>query len=268
MDRFEAIPVRKSCRRYDMSRLSGRVLDEVHALASSLAPIDADANVAVHVVEDGEALQAVMPGVVGAYGKHRAPHYLLGTGPARPESYDNIGFALEPLVLSLTAVRLGTCWVGGNARGDTFRPVAQYPADHRPLVLVGFGAPAEEGGHVREAGTGKRKSLDELLLNPAGEWAEAIEAARLAPSAGNLQPWRFRCAPGRLDAYLSFRAPLQYKLFAEHLRLMNRIDIGIALAHVRIAYDERGIATRVVRARESASPEGEALTYIASVLTD
>jgi len=268
MDRYEAIQVRRSCRRYDMSRLSSRVLSEVHALAASLEHIDADADIAVHVVEDGEALQAVMPGIVGAYGKHRAPHYLLGTGPNRRESYENIGFALEPLVLSMTAVRIGTCWVGGNARGDTFRPVAHYPADHRPLVLIGFGSPVEDGGHVREAGTANRRPLDDLLLDSAGEWAEAIEAARVAPSAGNLQPWRFRASPERLDAYLSFRAPLQYKLFAEHLRLMNRIDVGIALAHVRIALEERGIASRTARERESAPPEGDALTYIASVLID
>lgn len=265
MDPYSAIAVRKSCRKYDMSHLPDSVLDEVRALTAAPRTIDDDAGITLHVIEDGGAMADIMPGLVGAYGKVRSPHYLLGIGPNSDAAYENAGYALEPVVLAMNEMRLGTCWIGGSARGDAFRSLVTYPADHAVLIIVAFGLPAEDGGHVRRPGTGNRKPLEELLLAGTGEWGSEIEAARLAPSAGNLQPWRFLAEDDRLHAFMRFKPPLHYRVMGDHLRLMNHLDVGIALAHVRVAAEQVGRPVRIVREHVSA-PDG--LTYVATAVRE
>lgn len=264
MDLYEAISVRRSCRRYDMGRLPGAVLGDIRDLIAAPAAIDADAGVTLHLIEDGGAMAEIMPGVVGAYGKVRSPHYLLGTGPSATSAYENAGFALEPVVLQLNAWRIGTCWVGGSAKGDTFRRIVDYPGDHVPLIIVTLGDPAEEGGHRREQGTATRKPLEDVLLNDATDWRRELEAARVAPSAGNLQPWRFLAEGDRLHAYMEYRVPLHYRILGAHLRMMNHLDVGIALSHVRIAAQQAGRPVRI----ERGGPERDGMTYVATAVRE
>ena len=84
----------------------------------------------------------------------------------------------------------------------------------------------------------QRKSLDELVdrsgLDQAPGWmVPALEAARIAPSAVNRQPWRFRLEPDRIT--VSVDRP------RFELGISKRLDCGIAMLHVEVAAMAEGV---------------------------
>jgi nitroreductase len=257
---LDTVPVRRSCRRYKPNPLPRTVLDSALDACEDALPL-VGAELLVHLV-DGEAMHPVLPGLIGMYGKVRAPYWLLVTGRGDDLTrYEEAGFRLEPVVLGMTADGIGTCWIGGSARRDVFRPVADYPDEHVPVILIAFGKPGSWRGQLRYPGAASRLPLEELVLADPGDWRQALDMARLAPSAGNLQPWRFLPDGDRLHAYSKVRVPLQYRMVADHLAEMNRLDVGIALSHVRLALEVRG-----ERAEYSTDgPRRDDMTYIATV---
>jgi len=82
------------------------------------------------------------------------------------------------------------------------------------------------------------RSLDELVdssaLEQAPGWVKsALEAARIAPSAVNRQPWRFRLEPDRIT--VSVDRP------RFELGISKRLDCGIAMLHVEVAAMAEGV---------------------------
>ena len=91
------------------------------------------------------------------------------------------------------------------------------------------------GAHREEAcesmaGSKKRKCVEELAPGIGGSWPEwavtAVETARLAPSAVNRQPWRFRLEDGGLVIAKdnAFETP----------KVTKRLDCGIAMLHAEL----------------------------------
>jgi hypothetical protein len=81
----------------------------------------------------------------------------------------------------------------------------------------------------------KRKRLDELVTGtPKQEWmTTALEAARLAPSAVNRQPWRFVLG----DNSISIRVDKA----RDASKVARRLDCGIAMLHLELGARHTGI---------------------------
>ncbi|HSK46982.1 MAG TPA: nitroreductase family protein [Coriobacteriia bacterium] len=261
MSRLDAISRRKSIRQYAPNALPASQLHQVREVLRNAPALYPGHDLRAVVLEDGDAVREVMPGLVGSYGKPSSPHFVLVTSAERPGWLENAGYAMEHAVLDLTMLGLATCWIGGQATRETFVPVdPDIPVDHRPVVLIAFGH-AAEGGLLNRIKT-KRKEMAEIAPEGVGANAELLEAARLSPSAANTQPWRFFIADDRIDVYASFRAPLLYRSRADHLQLMNQIDVGIALCHIAVAADAAG---KKVRIAPESSPERDGLHYMTTV---
>ncbi len=82
----------------------------------------------------------------------------------------------------------------------------------------------------RMARSKKRKCIEELAPGIGSSWPEwavaAVETARLAPSAVNRQPWRFRLDGGGLVVAKdsAFETP----------KVAKRLDCGIAMLHAEL----------------------------------
>ena len=74
----------------------------------------------------------------------------------------------------------------------------------------------------------KRKAPEEIADRPD----EALEPARLAPSSTNSQPWYFTHTLQGYRAYCNEGGLLRHAM----LGVMNRIDMGIALAQLWVSY--------------------------------
>jgi len=186
---------------------------------------------------------------LGNYGLQKNPRYFfvgaVKKGDTANESY---GYLMEQLVLKATDLGLGTCWIGFFDRrffadfpteADERFPAActvGHPADRRLLEKISRAAVRAE----------HRKSADKLFftddwqtplaLDPAEPYGEALEMVRLAPSAGNSQPWRILRENGT-DTFHFFIKKQKALYFRSGL---NHIDLGIAMCHFQLAAAESG----------------------------
>lgn len=233
MNAYEAIFIRKSIRKYDEAGLSKEMLEKVDDIIRKADRLYSDIDMKIHIVEEGKKIQAISSGFIGSYGKIYGPHYLVMTSVEKEGYLENIGYTLENVVLELAALGIGTCWIGGSIKKNLLDGIIHIPAGHKPVIVISFGKPSNGNELIRsEAGKVKRKPLSEILAGGMeGDWKDIMEAVRLAPSAVNLQPWRFSFSKEHVHAFVVKRGGLMPK----HLSLMNRIDIGISLSHLAIA---------------------------------
>ncbi len=227
---YGAIASRSSRRAF-----SGRPLDE-----DSLARLETVCRefrpfLGVRTVLVRESPEAVFKGIVGGYGKIKgAPLYAAFVAETAASRFsESVGYVGEAFILEATALGLGTCWVSGF-----FRPAAaagHVPLDPGEKILavtpVGHAADALSFGEKTMktiAGSKSRKSLESLVLSGDvrnGWQRRALEAARLAPSAGNRQPWRFRVEPDAVIVAANGDAPEGDS---------KRLDCGIAMLHLEL----------------------------------
>ena len=167
----------------------------------------------------------------------------------------------EGIILHATSLGLGTCWVSGTysrraveARvelrdGEKVMAVSPigFAAGHSsraPLAEASVVACQEQevGGKAKAVeavkGLHKRRPLESLVRGlPIEDWQpgyrEALEAARLAPSAVNRQPWRFSV---KSDGIVVSAARFELLPMAA-----RRLDCGISMLHLEVAALANGI---------------------------
>ena len=81
----------------------------------------------------------------------------------------------------------------------------------------------------------KRKPLRDLMTGtPKYDWIKtALEAARLAPSAVNRQPWRFILGDSSISVSLDKNR--------DTYKIARRLDCGIAMLHLELGARHAGI---------------------------
>lgn len=140
---------------------------------------------------------------------------------------ENVGFVFQQLELYMQSLGLGACWLG---MGKMRERQADGADGLRFVIMIAFGYPKGDGQR-HSLSEFRRKSLSEI-----SDWAdERLEPARLAPSSVNSQPWYFSHEGDLIHAYCTRKGMLKTKFYLD----MNRIDMGIALAHLYVSYPER-----------------------------
>ena len=81
---------------------------------------------------------------------------------------------------------------------------------------------------------------NQLAISSAGIYADALEMARWAPSAGNKQPWRAVVSDDVVHFYK------EKSLKDSPLGDVQKVDVGIALAHFDLTMREDGHNGRFV----------------------
>ena len=202
--------------------------------------------------DDASALRRL-----GTYGFIKgATGFILGAVESGPGDLEDYGYLLEEVVLRATALRLGTCWLGGTfTRGAFTSRFGGLSPDETIPAVVSTGYPGDDGTErirAREHGD-RRLPPDELFF--AGEWAEpldaradahaaALEAVRMAPSATNRQPWRIVRRGADWHFYLA--RTKGYGKGSPWFRLLRiadlqRVDLGIAMCHFELVAREAGL---------------------------
>jgi nitroreductase len=235
-----AVARRRSRRAFDGVVADGWQLDSMRALAERWRP-HPDARAVL--VEDPEV--DIFTGVVGSYGKVvGAPHALVFIADERADFPDqHIGYTGEAVILEATRLGLATCWVGGFFSAKKVARLVDLAPGERvysvsPLGWALSNDSATERAMAGLAGAHTRKSLADIAPGHTSQrwpqWAvAAIETARLAPSAVNRQPWRFRFEDGGLV--------IAKDSFIETPKVAKRLDIGIAAFHVDLAASACGV---------------------------
>jgi hypothetical protein len=231
-----AIEARFSCRTFDGRPLSGDERRRVEELLAGPhgSPFGSRLRFALL---DTVPTGGTAPARLGTWGIIRgAPSFVGGAVAIGPGAYEDYGFALERIVLGLTGMGLGTCWLAGTLRREQFEARLRLSAGETlPAVTpVGHRAvrPSLTDSVMRfGARSARRRPWEDLFgvsRQDAGPWGSCLEAVRLAPSATNAQPWRVVMQAAPPVFHLGLAGPASP---ASH----RRLDAGIAMCHFSLA---------------------------------
>lgn len=211
---YSAIFSRKSVRKFEQGNLDQATMERVAEFTASMRPL---------FPEIRTELRFMGPDDVKGMFKVTAPHYLAIYSETKPGFEANAGFLLQQADLFLSSIGLGSCWQGGPKPVRGMRQLSGRDF----VIMLAFGRPAEPAR--RERAAFKRRALSEI--GSLTDDLEVLEAARLAPSGMNNQSWYFTGGNGAVHAYAARSAVAEG---------MNRINVGIALAHMWLAAEHQG----------------------------
>jgi hypothetical protein len=239
-DWHAAIPIRRSRRQYGSFPLEPDMIAHIQQVCRGFHPFpQARAELIT------ESADAVLGGMKGSYGLIKgATAFIAFIGDMDdPFVQEKAGYTGEGIILEATARGLATCWVAGSFRRKTASAIVELARNERIIAVSPIGhAPQSYTFGEKMLPTivraHKRKPLSELTggLDEAAwpQWMRtALEAARLAPSAYNRQPWRFHLEPNSIT--ISVDIPGREFTFSK------RLDCGIAMLHVEVAALDRGV---------------------------
>lgn len=267
----ETIRKRRSVRTYDKRKIDAdlrtEILDYADSLSNPLGPKVTFKLLDKAADPKGDKL--------GTYGIIKGAELYIGSKIQRAEhAPEALGYDFEKLVLFLTAKGLGTCWLGGTFNRGAFAEAMDVKDDEIFTIISPVGYMAGKMSLTEKimrkgAGSDKRLPWDQLFFKDdfdtaltaedAGDFAEALEMVRLAPSAVNRQPWRVLMKDG---AWHFYQAGIKED-DAESVQ-MHRIDMGIALCHFHMAAIESGLDGEFIRKEPADVTTPQNTAYIIS----
>lgn len=142
------------------------------------------------------------------------------------------GFMGEALVLEATAMGLGTCWLGAGFYPDIVNRNVELQNDQVVNCVIAIGKCDAPAFAPKRKELAKVCGMSEGELEELGAWQkEAVLAARVAPSAINMQPWKI--AADKTSVTITEPEFLLYKKYAG-------IDRGICMLHAAVGAFKAG----------------------------
>ncbi|MBM4432975.1 MAG: nitroreductase [Chloroflexi bacterium] len=232
---YSVITKRRSRRQFDVARpVSPDLLSQLKSVCVGFRPFP---NARAELVTESSG--KIFKGVVGAFGKVKdAPAFIAFIGNMEsPRVQEEVGYTGEGIILEATALGLDTCWVAGFFRPDSAAALVDTAESERVLAVTPIGYASkneslEEKVLTRFGRNHRRKLLASLISGlPEKHWPEwvkvSLEAARLAPSAVNRQPWGFHVEPDSITVFVRTSGP--------DFNVSKRLDCGIAMLHIEVA---------------------------------
>ena len=237
---LEIIKGRKSVRTFDGRPLSA---EDRAALANYCASISNPFSIPITFrLLDAKAHGLSSPVIVGA------DTYLAAKVEKLPHFEIAYGYSFEKACLYALSRGIGTVILAASLSRAAFEKAMELKSGEVMPVASPVGYPAEKKS-IRESLMRKalkadeRKPFEQLFfehdfahpLPQTNPFAEALELARWAPSATNVQPWR-AVAEGGCVHFFEAKS-----LKDSPLGDVQKVDVGIALAHFDMALEEAGV---------------------------
>ena len=245
----DMIRKRKSVRTFDGEPLKNedRAALEQY-IQSPTNPFDVPVNFRLlHVKEYGLSSPVIVGADLYLAAKvKRCKHYEIG-----------FGYSFEHVCLYAESLGLGTVMLAASLSRAAFEKAMDVQEDEVLPVASPVGYPAHKKS-IRESLMRKGLKADEripfeqlffdkqygyqLTASSAGIYADALEMARWAPSAGNKQPWRAVVTGDTVHFYE------EKSMKDSSLGDIQKVDVGIALAHFDLTMQEEGHNGRFIEA--------------------
>jgi nitroreductase len=166
--------------------------------------------------------------------KVKAPHYILVTSNKGEDYLQNVGFAMEKVVLELTTLGIATCWLECDLkREDIFEFIDLKDYEdikdmEVPCAIIAFGYPEKSERLFKRIGSKvDRYKARQISKKADRKFMKCLEAARMAPSIKNCQPWFY------LKDRKGFH--LYSKIQKKSIDEMAKISLGTSLYHFDLA---------------------------------
>jgi len=192
---------------------------------------------------------------LGTYGLIKgAQEFIVGAIEKSDYYKEDYGYILEVIILAATDLNLGTCWLGGTFNKSLFSTKINCQKSEIVPAITPI-------GHTTETRRKKEKVIrafvkadsrfpwskiffentfsTTLPRETTGKYETLMEMVRLAPSAGNKQPWRILKEKGCdiFHFYVKSSKDSKQKVY----NTFSNIDIGIAICHFDLTAKEVGI---------------------------
>ncbi|ABR49854.1 nitroreductase [Alkaliphilus metalliredigens QYMF] len=162
-----------------------------------------DANVSILFIENGEKLHSELNGMAGYHGYLiPAPHYIAILSKKSSSYMENSGYLMESMRLKAWTLGLGTCWLSIEDP-EELKNILKTDQDKVITSLIAIGYSYSGIFKTDLSPKTDRKNITDLVyvdswgtpcnmeyLNARG-MTNIFYYAKLAPSWGNKQPWRF-----------------------------------------------------------------------------
>jgi len=193
------------------------------------------------------------PGDIKNLGTYRmitgGRYFIAGTIKKNDKIYClvDFGYVFEKIILLITDLGLGTCWLGGTFNRKGFSNKISLKKDEvmpgiSPVGVISKKRNLKDSIIRAFAGSNNRKAWDKLFfnnsfLNPlkesdSGSYKVPLEMVRIGPSASNLQPWRIMRENKNVFHFFVHRSRRPGYLNLQY------IDLGISLCHFELAVSE------------------------------
>ena len=272
-DLEQTVRNRKSVRAYESRPLAQAEKEQIETCISGLlteaAPFPAQMKIRLLEAAPGTDTEKL-----GTYGVIRgAKDFLCVTVKNTENAMEAVGYRFEKLVLNVTAMGLGTCWLAGTFNRAQFSEALHLEKDDIFPIACPIGYPLQKQTLVNSAfrkmsGSDHRKEWSELFFEnafdtpltkgAAGEYAFPLEMLRLAPSAANRQPWRIVHKEGVFHFYREENPKSKYSY------VLQRLDVGIGACHFHLAAKEKSLAGEFARLSETGIMASPNMKYLFS----
>jgi nitroreductase len=234
---MQALLSRYSLRSYDPNPLDENTLDNIEKVVQTTEPLLSFNRMGFSLHRHLSSKERSF--AMGMINPHiQPPHILITwiTGGEHP--YTDLGFRMEQAAVQLHSMGIGSCFIGTLGREQSLNNQYNLPPQTVTGAILAIGKPV-----VPNAGNKpkKRLVLEKIAfrndfstpMNNPGVLTPILEAARMAPSATNAQPWR-----------LVWKEPYLF-LFVTSKKLANILsseykkyclyDGGICMANIAMA---------------------------------
>lgn len=252
MTLYEAIYVRKTTRNFSMEPVRGELISSILEYEEELIPYNPDIQTKIEIIGNQDA-KARLKGLLTV----NAPYYLVLYSEKKEGCFLNAGYMMEQMALYLNSRGIGVYCLR-NVHAKKGYDINENLHD---LIILAFGLPKTE--LYKTAYSAKRLELSELCTfkSEIGSSMKAIlEAARLAPSNMNLQPWRFVVYDNRVHVFMK-KPPVANAL----LQQMAEFDIGMMLSHIMIAAEDLWIDISIKKLENINSKSIPNNAYVTSI---
>lgn len=257
----QTVRSRSSVRTYEERPLSLEEKEQINAYIAALqnlpSPFSADVTLRLLEAKAGTGTEKL-----GTYGVIKGAANFIGAAVPNGEfAMEALGYTFERLILEVTHLGLGTCWLGGTFKRTEFASAMSLEKNEIFPAVSPVGHPAAKKRLIENlarkiAKADQRKPWNELFFkddfatpldkSDAGEYAFPLEMLRLAPSASNKQPWRILKSGGIFHFYEAKTPGYGDKAPYD----IQKADVGIAFCHFHMAALEKDLAGKFEKLSE------------------
>ena len=280
MNYMELIEKRCSIREFRNKELSEGQILEIKEYFENSGRLEPDIDVEL-VVSVGDDYKKRLEGSAGYRGNaFEAPAFLTILSEKKGKYLSNAGYIAEELILKLTDMDLGSCWLTTNGSDNVKRALLLEDTEKEAVVVIacGFGkkesalkrldirTPSDVRIKTRKGHLAPKISQEDLVYYKT--WGEPMDwniidpqldkafyAASLAPSFLNKQPYRYVYTD---DLVILYRLKEESETSREDLYL----DAGATMANFDLVYtahrspEKRWVFQEIPEAGQTQAPEG------------
>jgi nitroreductase len=253
---IETINKRQSIRTYDTQNITesdfNKITDYITREPNLVGPFGRKGKIELVQITDNVTDKGIKLGTYGFIKNPRA--YLVGVSDNNKYSLLDFAYTFQRLVLYLTEVGMGTCWMGGTFNRHSFEKEIHLGDGEFIPCITPIGYPRNKQRVFDKAlrlvvKADNKKPWDKLFFDTnfevslaketAGQLETPLEMVRLGPSASNKQPWRLVLSADRKVCHFFIEHTPNYSTKLGYD--MQMLDMGIAMCQFELTCKELNI---------------------------